>query len=107
MGNLTKMIAKDGEGATKLLECTCTNAPSQKIAIKVAKSVVSSSLVKSAMFGSDANWGRILCAVGYTEAKFDINKVEIQLKSNKGIVTVCENGVCTEFSEGLPFLDAQ
>ncbi|MGN0521051.1 MAG: bifunctional ornithine acetyltransferase/N-acetylglutamate synthase [Eubacterium sp.] len=99
MANLTRMLAKDGEGATKLLECICSGAPDKDTAIIVAKSVVCSSLFKAAMFGEDANWGRILCAVGYADADFDINKVSVELKSEKGIIGVCKNGAGIEFSE--------
>lgn len=99
MANLTRMLAKDGEGATKLLECICSGAPDKNTAITVAKSVICSSLFKSAMFGEDANWGRVLCAIGYADAEFDIDKVDVDLKSNKGIITVCKNGSGVEFSE--------
>lgn len=99
MANLTRMLAKDGEGATKLLECICSGAPDKDTAITVAKSVVCSSLFKAAMFGEDANWGRVLCAIGYADAEFDINKVDVDLKSEKGIITVCKNGSGVEFSE--------
>lgn len=101
MMNLTKMLAKDGEGATKLLECTVSNAKTQDIAIIVAKSVITSSLFKSAMFGADANWGRILCAVGYADAEFDINKVDVSLSSSKGVIEVCKNGAGLDFSEEI------
>ena len=99
MANLTRMLAKDGEGATKLLECIVSGAQDKDTAITVAKSVVCSTLFKAAMFGEDANWGRVLCAIGYADAEFDINKVEVDLKSEKGIVTVCKNGAGVEFSE--------
>lgn len=99
MANLTRMLAKDGEGASKLLECICEGAPDKDTAITVAKSVVCSSLFKAAMFGEDANWGRVLCAVGYADAEFDINKVSVDLKSEKGIISVCRNGAGIEFSE--------
>jgi glutamate N-acetyltransferase/amino-acid N-acetyltransferase len=99
MANLTRMLAKDGEGATKLLTCVCSGAPDLDTAIIVAKSVIRSPLFKCAMFGSDANWGRILCAVGYAEAEFDINKVAVDLSSSAGSVHVCENGAGVEFSE--------
>lgn len=99
MMNITKMLAKDGEGATKLLECTVSGAEDIDSAIVVAKSVICSPLFKSAMFGEDANWGRILCAVGYAEADFDINAVDVKIKSEKGEVHVCENGAGVEFSE--------
>ena len=97
--NLTKMLAKDGEGASKMLECTVTGAPDQDTAIIVAKSVIRSPLFKCAMFGEDANWGRILCAVGYAEAEFDITKVAVSLASAKGSVAVCKDGAGIEFSE--------
>lgn len=99
MANLTRMLAKDGEGATKLLECTVSGAADKDTAITVAKSVVCSSLFKAAMFGEDANWGRVLCAIGYADAEFDINKVDVDLKSDKGTVSVCRNGSGIEFSE--------
>ena len=99
MSNLTRMLAKDGEGASKLLECLCTGAQDKDTAITVAKSVVCSSLFKAAMFGEDANWGRVLCAIGYADAEFDINKVDVDLKSDKGAVTVCKDGSGVEFSE--------
>lgn len=99
MANLTRMLAKDGEGATKLLECICNGAKDLDTAIIVSKSVVCSSLFKAAMFGEDANWGRVLCAIGYAEAEFDINKVDVDLRSDKGVITVCKNGSGVEFSE--------
>lgn len=99
MANLTRMLAKDGEGASKLLECICEGTPDKDTAITVAKSVVCSSLFKAAMFGEDANWGRVLCAVGYADAEFDIHKVSVDLKSEKGIISVCRNGAGIEFSE--------
>lgn len=99
MANLTRMLAKDGEGATKLLECIVSGANDKDTAITVAKSVVCSSLFKAAMFGEDANWGRVLCAIGYAPAEFDINKVDVDLKSEKGVISVCRNGSGIEFSE--------
>lgn len=99
MANLTRMLAKDGEGATKLIECITSGAKDKDTAITVAKSVVCSSLFKAAIFGEDANWGRILCAVGYAQADFDINKVDVDLKSRNGIISVCKNGSGIEFSE--------
>lgn len=99
MMNITKMLAKDGEGATKLLECTCSGAKNIDTAITVAKSVICSPLFKCAMFGEDANWGRILCAVGYADAEFDINKVDVDIESTKGVIEVCRNGSGIEFSE--------
>lgn len=97
--NLARMMARDGEGATKLIECVCTGAETEKIAETVAKSVITSSLFKAAMFGEDANWGRILCAVGYADADFDINNVDVKISSEKGAVDVCKNGAGVEFSE--------
>ena len=97
--NLTKMLAKDGEGASKLIECTCDGAKDIDTAIIVAKSVIRSPLFKCAMFGEDANWGSILCAIGYAEADFDISKVEVSIESKAGAVLVCQNGAGVEFSE--------
>ena len=99
MANLTRMLAKDGERATKLLECITSGAKDKDTAITVAKSVVCSTLFKAAMFGEDANWGRVLCAIGYADAEFDINKVDVDLKSDKGEIAVCRNGAGVEFSE--------
>jgi len=99
MMNLARMMARDGEGATKLIECVVGGADTEKIAETVAKSVITSSLFKAAMFGEDANWGRILCAVGYADADFDINKVDVKIASDKGSVEVCRNGAGVEFSE--------
>lgn len=99
MANMTKMLAADGEGATKLLECTCSGAGDLDTAITIAKSVIGSDLLKCAMFGGDANWGRILCAIGYADADFDMMKVNVDLESVKGSVAVCRNGFGVEFSE--------
>lgn len=99
MMNLTKMLAKDGEGASKMIECECKGCPDKDTAITVAKSVVGSTLFKCAVFGEDANWGRILCAVGYAPAEFDINKVDVDIKSEFGEIAVCRNGTGVEFSE--------
>lgn len=99
MMNLARMMARDGEGATKLIECACVGASSEKTAETVAKSVITSSLFKAAMFGEDANWGRILCAVGYADANFDISKVDVNIGSDKGIIAVCRDGAGVEFSE--------
>lgn len=99
MMNMTKMLAKDGEGASKMIECTVSDAPDLDTAIIVAKSVIRSPLLKCAMFGEDANWGRILCAVGYAEADFDINKIDVDIASENGTVAVCRNGSGVEFSE--------
>lgn len=99
MMNLTKMLAKDGEGASKLIECECKGCADKDTAITVAKSVVGSTLFKCAVFGEDANWGRILCAVGYAPAEFDINKVDVDIKSEFGEIAVCRNGAGVDFSE--------
>lgn len=99
MANLTRMLAKDGEGATKLLTCICSSAPDLDTAIIVAKSVIRSPLFKCAMFGADANWGRVLCAIGYAEADFDINKVDVDLGSRAGRIAVSRNGAGVDFSE--------
>ncbi len=101
MMNMTKMLAADGEGASKMIECTVSEAKDLDTAIIVAKSVIRSPLFKCAMFGEDANWGRILCAVGYAEAEFDINRVDVDLASAKGVLPVCRNGAGVEFSEEL------
>jgi glutamate N-acetyltransferase/amino-acid N-acetyltransferase len=96
---LAKLIAFDGEGATKLIECNVDGAMSEADAEAFAKSVICSSLVKTAMFGSDANWGRVLCALGYTPAAFDPAKVDLAFESAKGYIEVCKNGVPLPFSE--------
>ncbi len=98
---LSKKIAADGEGATKLLECTVSGTDDYETAATVAKCVISSSLVKTAMFGEDANWGRILCAIGYSGADVDVTKVLVEFKSNGGYVKVCENGAGVAFSEEI------
>ena len=97
--NLCKMVAGDGEGATKLLECLVSGAKTEEAAKKTAKSIICSSLVKAAMFGSDANWGRVLCAIGYADADVDVDKIDVSFKSKAGTVKVCENGTGIEFSE--------
>ena len=97
--SLCRTIAGDGEGATKLLECDVTGAADEKTAAVVAKSVITSSLLKAAMFGADANWGRVLCAIGYSGADLDVNKVDVAFKSAKGILPVCKNGAGVDFSE--------
>ena len=98
---LCRMIAGDGEGATKLLECKVSNAKDLATAKTVAKSVICSSLLKAAMFGADANWGRVLCAIGYSGADVDVNKIDVAFKSNKGEIPVCKNGAGIEFSEEI------
>ena len=97
--HLCRMIAGDGEGATKLLECKVDGAKSESVAKTVAKSVVCSSLLKAAMFGADANWGRVLCAIGYSGADVDINKIDVYFKSKSGEIAVCKNGAGVPFSE--------
>ncbi len=96
---LCRCIAADGEGATKLLECSVNGAKDTATAKKVAKSIICSSLTKAAMFGADANWGRILCAIGYAKCDVDVTKVDVSFKSNKGIIDVCKNGSGIDFSE--------
>lgn len=96
---LCRRIAGDGEGATKLIECKVTGAESLETAKTVAKSVICSSLTKAAMFGSDANWGRVLCAIGYSGAEVDVNKIDVAFKSQKGEIAVCKNGAGIPFSE--------
>lgn len=96
---IVRLMAKDGEGATKLVECFVSGAESREIAKACAKSVISSALVKSAMFGADANCGRILCAIGYSGAQIDAGKIGIEYISDRGAVTVCQNGIVIDFSE--------
>ena len=96
---LSKEMAKDGEGASKLLVCKVSGAKTEKDAKGVAKSVVCSSLLKAAMFGSDANWGRILCALGYAGVDFDPVKVDISLKSADGVIEIVKDGIATDYSE--------
>ena len=97
--DLSRKIAGDGEGATKLLECKVTGGKTDEIAKKVAKSVICSSLTKAAMFGADANWGRVLCAIGYSGADVDIEKINVSFESAKGMIEVCHNGAGVDFSE--------
>lgn len=97
--SLAKQLAKDGEGATKLLICDVSGAKTKKDAVGVAKTVIGSSLVKTAMFGADANWGRVLCAIGYSGMDVDISKVKVTFKSEGGEVLVCENGAGVGFDE--------
>ena len=96
---LCRKIAGDGEGATKLIECRVAGAKTKEIAKTVAKSVICSSLTKAAMFGADANWGRVLCAIGYSGADVDITKIDVSFKSAKGEIPVCKNGAGIPFSE--------
>ncbi len=96
---LCREIAGDGEGATKLLECHVTGAKSLSVAKVVSKSVICSSLTKAAMFGADANWGRVLCAIGYSGADVDVHKVDVAFRSAKGTIAVCKMGAGIDFSE--------
>lgn len=98
---ISKKIAADGEGATKLLVCSVSHAETDAIARTVSKSVICSSLLKAAMFGADANWGRVLCAIGYSGAPVDIHKIDVQFRSDAGSVLVCKDGMGTDFSEPL------
>lgn len=96
---VVRMLAKDGEGATKLVVCEVVGAADEETARVCAKSVIRSPLVKTAMFGSDANWGRVLCALGYAGAAIDVSKIDVSFRSRKGTVPVCKNGAGIEFSE--------
>ena len=98
---LCRMLAGDGEGATRLLECRVTGAADMACARTVAKAVICSSLVKAAMFGADANWGRVLCAIGYSGAAVDVDKVDVAFASSAGRIEVCKNGAGIPFSEEL------
>lgn len=99
--HLCRCIAGDGEGATKLLECKVTGAADLATAKTVAKSVICSSLLKAAMFGADANWGRVLCAIGYSGADVDVNKIDVSFQSKAGLIPVCKNGAGIDFSEEI------
>ena len=96
---MCQKIAGDGEGASKRLECRVTGAASKTVAKTVAKSVICSSLTKAAMFGADANWGRVLCAIGYSGADVDVNKIDVSFVSPKGAIEVCRDGAGVDFSE--------
>ena len=98
---LCRMIAGDGEGATKLLECKVSHGKDEAAAKTVAKSVITSSLLKAAMFGADANWGRVLCAIGYSGADVDVEKIDVAFESAKGNILVCQNGAGVDFSEEI------
>ena len=97
--HLCRCIAADGEGATRLLECKVTGAADLQTAKTVAKSVVCSSLLKAAIFGADANWGRVLCAIGYSGAQVDVNKIDVAFRSKAGTIDVCKDGAGVDFSE--------
>ena len=96
---LCRAIAADGEGATKLLQCSVSGARDKATAKTVAKSVICSSLLKAAMFGADANWGRVLCAIGYSGADVDVERVDVSFSSRKGEILVCQGGAGVDFSE--------
>lgn len=96
---LCRAIAADGEGATKLLECNVSGAADKQTARTVAKSVICSSLFKAAMFGADANWGRVFCAIGYSGAKVDVNTIGVKFASKAGEIEVCRGGAGVDFSE--------
>ena len=96
---LCRAIAADGEGATKLLECNVSGAADKQTARTVAKSVICSSLFKAAMFGADANWGRVLCAIGYSGAKVNVDTIGVKFASKAGEIEVCRGGAGVDFSE--------
>ena len=96
---LCRMMAKDGEGATKLLVCNVSGAPTAETAQTVAKSVIKSSLLKAAIFGEDANWGRVLCAIGYSGAALDVAAIDVDFASPAGSVAVCRKGAGVAFDE--------
>lgn len=98
---LAKKIAGDGEGATCLFEVKIVGAESREQAVTLSKSVITSSLTKAAIYGHDANWGRILCAMGYSGAQFDPDKVDLYFESAAGKLKIIENGVSTGYSEEL------
>lgn len=98
---LAKKMARDGEGAGKLIECIVEGADDDHIARKISKTVISSNLLKAAIFGSDANWGRVLCAIGYTEGDFDTSNIDVVMSSDKGSVTVCKGSRYNPYSEEI------
>ena len=101
MDNLARMMARDGEGATKLIECNVKGADSFETAKTAAKSVIMSNLFKAAMFGEDANCGRIMCALGYANADYDVEKIDIDIASKGGYLNVCKQGSMLDFDEVL------
>lgn len=103
MLNFARETARDGEGATKLIECAVKNAHSEETAKAAALSVINSPLLKAAISAADANWGRVMCALGYSDAEFDVNKVSVDFASRAGRIRVCENGAGHEFSEDEAF----
>ena len=97
--HIARCLARDGEGATKLIECNVEGAPDDRTAQIISKSVIASDLLKAAVFGADANWGRVLCAIGYSGADVDITKIDVSFRSKAGEIIVCKNGAGVEFSE--------
>jgi glutamate N-acetyltransferase/amino-acid N-acetyltransferase len=97
--NLSKMIAADGEGATKLLEVTVKGANTWEEAVILSKSIITSNLVKTAVFGNDANWGRILCAMGYSGVEFNPYMVDLVIESKEGSLKLVEDGMAIDYSE--------
>lgn len=96
---LARKLARDGEGATKLIECQIVGAPDQETAARISKTVISSNLLKAAIFGADANWGRVLCAIGYTDGEFNTENIDVRMASAKGEVLVCQGSRYKEYSE--------
>ena len=96
---LVRKLARDGEGATKLIECQVTGAPDQETAAGISKTVISSNLLKAAIFGADANWGRVLCAIGYTDGEFSTENIDVEMASAKGKVLVCQGSRHKEYNE--------
>ena len=96
---LAKKLARDGEGATKLIECRVSGAADDEQAQIISKSVIASDLLKAAMFGADANWGRVLCAIGYAPGDFSTENIDVQMESSKGSVFVCQGSRHKEYSE--------
>lgn len=103
MMNLARETARDGEGATKLIECAVKNAHNEETAKAVALSVINSPLLKAAISAADANWGRVMCALGYSDAEFDVTRVSVDFASRAGRIRVCEKGVGYDFSEDEAF----
>lgn len=96
---LARKMAADGEGAKHLITCAVTGAADEKTAETVARSVISSTLTKAAIFGADANWGRVLCAIGYSGAPVDVGRIDVQFASKAGTILVCRDGAGVDFSE--------
>ena len=98
---LARAIARDGEGATHLVTCNLKGAENKAVAVGLAKSVISSALVKAAMFGADANWGRVICAMGYSGEPLNPEQVDISFASSAGSILVCKDGAGVDFDEDL------